>query len=70
MVYPIFIRANQAKEVFGISEATIWNWSKAGYIKAHKVSDLITVFSVEEVKNYILNKGRENDRIKHRVKAK
>ncbi|WP_158966191.1 hypothetical protein [Chachezhania sediminis] len=44
---PVYVRVSDSKAVVGINRATIYRWSKAGYIKIEKWGGC-AMFSMEE----------------------
>lgn len=52
---PITCRPVQAKELFGVSTATIYRWAQKGHIRIHKRAGC-SFLNVEEVKNFLLGK--------------
>ena len=48
---PKRLRAKHIVEEFGISIATVWNYSKQGKLTPIRVSSRVTVFDTEEVIN-------------------
>lgn len=47
-----YFRPSEAKDVIGVSRATIYNWQKRGLITIHKVSGMAFV-SMEECRELI-----------------
>lgn len=53
---PITCRPCDAKEVFGVSRATIYRWAEAGHISIYKRAGM-SFLDVSEVRNFILGLG-------------
>ena len=41
-------RAKELAEYLGVGLSTIWRWTKQGKIKAHKLSEGVTIFDIEK----------------------
>jgi len=70
-----WLRASDIVEEYPIGLSTVWNWAKKGKLTPIKVSERVTVFSAEEVRNLFqngLNKKEEKPqpRKKRRHKRK
>lgn len=52
MPEPIFVRTYEAKERFGVSRSTIYQWAKAGHITIHKRGGM-SLLRVAEVVAFI-----------------
>lgn len=61
-----FMRAGQVAKYLGIGVSTVWSYSKQGRITAKKLSQGVTVFSIDEInrefelENMINNPKQEN----------
>lgn len=53
-----YYRANELKDLLSCGLSTIWYWSKQGKITPIKLSERITVFSIDEV-NKVFNLNSE-----------
>ena len=49
------VSVRTAAQVFGVSPATIWRWSKAGKLKARKFGERNTRFPVREIRALLAN---------------
>ena len=56
-----FIRAKRVSANYGISLSTVWLYSKQKKITARKISQNVTVFSVEELDNFFSNSNKSNE---------
>jgi len=53
-----YYRANELKDLLSCGLSTIWLWSKQGKITPIKLSERVTVFSIDEV-NKVFNLNNE-----------
>lgn len=44
-----YMRAKEVAEYFGIGLSTVWKYAKDGKLHPKKLSDRVTVFSIEEL---------------------
>lgn len=52
-------RARESAEYLGVGLSTVWLYSKQGKITPIKISERVTVFSIDEVKKvFNLNNGK------------
>ena len=63
-----FMRAGQVAQYLGIGVSTVWAYSKQGRITAKKLSQGVTVFSIDEIKREfgledIINKPNQESNI-------
>lgn len=53
-------RARELAEYLGVGLSTVWLYSKQGKITPIKISERVTVFSIDEVKKvFNLNNGKD-----------
>lgn len=50
------LRAYEVAKIYGVSEGTIWNYAKKGYLKPVKVSQRVTLFDVAECEAFFNGK--------------
>ncbi len=48
-----YLRAREIKENYGIPLSTLWLYAKQGKLHPKKVSERVTLFSVQEIEEFI-----------------
>lgn len=56
------LRAKQVAQIYGVSVTSVWNYAKKGYFTPIKITDGVTLFSVDELNKFFrpqLAKGEQ-----------
>ena len=48
------LRVKQVSEIYGISTTSVWNYAKKGYFIPIKITDGVTLFSVDELNKFFI----------------
>ncbi|WP_034964036.1 helix-turn-helix transcriptional regulator [Campylobacter showae] len=55
------LRAYEVAKIYGVSQSTIWNYTKKGYLKPVKVGERVTLFDALECDQFFNGKNAERD---------
>lgn len=53
------LRAYEVAKIYGVSEGTIWNYAKRGFLKVVKPSERVTLFDAMECEAFFNGKSEQ-----------
>lgn len=60
-----YLRAREMAQYLNIGLSTVWYWSKQGKLTPKKISDRVTLFSVEEAEKLINSNTEAVQHVRH-----